>query len=150
MPRGRKKKIDFNLETAIDVESSIKELGDDQDTADVVSDVIVIDKYGRYGLRTYKYGYELVTRDQYNSDTEYEVVNKRTKETRVENYKKGDYTEWRLSPYAFHGTLDRLFTRAAQLMVKDGLDCHKDIEKLPQILKEVEERIIKNCEVKNV
>lgn len=146
MPRGRKRKTEFNLETAIDGEVSAKELSDDQE---VVSDVIIIDKQGRYGLRTYKYGYELLTRDQYNADTEVEITSIRTKSTRFEYYKKGDYTEWRLSAYPFHGTLDRLFARASQLMIKDGIECHKDIAKLPQILKEVEERIINNSEVKN-
>jgi hypothetical protein len=140
MPRGRKKKVQvFNLESALD--DSIVEQ-DEANDEEQVSDIIPIDSLGLYGMKTYKYGYELHKRNQYLKDERIEIYNPRTKESRFEDHKKGDYTEWQLSSYPFHGTVQNLIKRATQLMIKDGINYHKSIEKLPQILQETEERIL--------
>lgn len=140
MPRGRKKKVQtFNLESALSDDSVVQEQFSDDDQS---GDIIPIDSMGLYGMKTYKYGYELHVRNQYNKDERVEIVNVRTRESRFEDHKKGEYTEWQLSTYPFHGTLQNLIKRATQLMIKDGIDCHKSIYKIPQILQETEERIL--------
>lgn len=140
MPRGRKKTIQaFSLESALSDDAVDNEETNDEDQ---VSDIISIDSFGLYGMKTYKYGYELHTRGQYVKDERIEIVNPRTKESRFEEHKKGQYSEWQLSTYPFHGTLQNLIKRATQLMIKDGVNYHKSIEKLPQILQETEDRIL--------
>jgi hypothetical protein len=140
MPRGRKKKVQvFNLESALD--DSIVEQ-DETNDEEQVSDIIPIDSLGLYGMKTYKYGYELHTRFQYSKDERIEIISVRTRESRFEEHKKGDYSEWQLSTYPFHGTLQNLIKRATQLMIKDGINCYKNINKLPQILQETEDRIL--------
>lgn len=140
MPRGRKKKVQaFNLESALNEDSAISE---QQENEEQVSDMIPIDSLGFYGMRTYKYGYELHVRNQYTKDERIETVNPRTKESKIKEHKKGEYSEWQLSSYPYHGTLQNLIKRATQLMIKDGINYHKSIDKLPQILQETENRIL--------
>lgn len=140
MPRGRKKKVQtFNLESALSEGTNNSE---ELDNDDQVSDIIPIDSFGLYGIKTYKYGYELHVRNQYAKDERVEIVNVKTKESRFEDHKKGEYSEWQLSTYPFHGTLQTLIKRATQLMIKDGINHHKDLAKLPQILQETENRIL--------
>lgn len=140
MPRGRKKKVQtFNLESALSDDLVTQEqFGDDDQSVDIIP----IDSMGLYGVKTYKYGYELHVRSQYSKDERVEIVSVRTRESRFEDHKKGEYTEWQLSTYPFHGTIQNLIKRATQLMIKDGINYHKSIDKLPQILQETENRIL--------
>lgn len=139
MPRGRKKKVQvFDLENALG-ESSEEQESFDEEQGD---DIILIDSTGLYGMRTYKYGYELHVRKQYLKDDQIEILNRKTKETRIQEQKKGEYSEWQLSAYPYHGTLQTLIKRATQLMIKDGINSYKNIEKLPEILQETESRIL--------
>lgn len=143
MPRGRKKKVQvFNLESALEDSVIEQNENDNNDNDEQVSDIIPIDSLGLYGIRTYKYGYELHTRFRFHKDERIEIINPRTKESRFEEHKKGDYSEWQLSTYPFHGTIQNLIKRTTQLMIKDGINHYKNIEKLPQIVKETEDRIL--------
>jgi hypothetical protein len=143
MGRPRKNgnfKKEIDIEDLLSTELVVEEVGHQHE--DKESDVIAIDTLGMYGLKTYRYGYELHCRDKFDKDTAYEIKTPKG-EPYIVSYKAGEFSPWRLSDRPFHGRLDTLFTTAAQLMVKKKIAEGNSIANLAKIIKESEDRIIK-------
>jgi hypothetical protein len=141
---GRHKKSNFkkeiDIEDLLDTELSVEEVGHPEDEQG--SDVIPIDTLGMYGLKTYRYGYELHYRDKFTKDTAYEIKPSRG-EPYIVTYKSGEYSPWKLSDKPFHARLDTLLVAASQLMIKQKISESGSVSNLSKIIKESEERIIK-------
>lgn len=112
---------------------------DDEDSSD---NVVLIDKDGCYGFKTYKYGYELHFRRRYEHDTAVETRNPKTKETRTVIYNSGDYAPWQLAPRPYHTTMSHLLVAAKRLMIKDGISMEQDISSLVEVIEKSEKRIL--------
>lgn len=143
---GRPRKNNNNFKKEIDIEDLlntelvVEEVGNPQE--DKESDIIPIDTLGVYGLRTYRYGYELHCRDKFDKDTAFEI-NPLKGDSYIVSYKAGEYGPWRLADRPFHGRLDTLFTAASQLMIKQKIAKDNSVAGLAKIIKESEERLIK-------
>ena len=139
-PRKNNFKKEIDIEDLLDTELSVEENGTSEDNKE--SDVIQIDTLGLYGLRTYKYGYELHCRQKFDKDTAYEISPSKG-DPYIVSYKAGEFGPWKLADKPFHGRLDTLFSSAAQLMIKDKIAENGSIANLSKIIKESEERLIK-------
>lgn len=133
-----KKEIDF--EDLLTTELVVEDVG--VAAEDTESDVIPIDTLGMFGLRTYKYGYELHCRTKFEKDTAFEIKPAKG-DPYITSYKAGEFSPWRLADKPFHGRLDTLFTAAAQLMIKQKIAESNTVSNLAQIIKESEQRLIK-------
>jgi hypothetical protein len=141
-PRGKKSPNvkEYDLEAMLDstdvVENSIQ---DDETT----SDVVLIDTEGVYGLKTYKYGYELYVRRKFLKDTVIEIKVPATAEIRKTLFRAGEFGPWQLAAKPFHGKLDTLLVSVHQMMVKDRISESLSIKNLEGIIRESEGRILK-------
>lgn len=131
-----------NLEDLLDGNNNSATENSQQED-DVESDIIVVDTDGKYGVRTYKYGYELHVRRKYNRDTLIETVNNKTKETKQTLFKAGEFGPWQLAPKPFHGKLDTLFATLHQWMIKDKISESGTFKNVAEMIRESEQRIIR-------
>lgn len=142
-PRGSRsngRRTEIDLETLIEdggVEPIQAEQQDDEE-----SDIVLIDSEGIYGLRTYKYGYELHVRRKYKKDTVVEIKGVGNNETRQILYKAGDFGPWQFSARPFHGKLGTLLTAVHEMMIKDKIAESLTIKNLADVIKESEKRIL--------
>lgn len=139
-PRKNNFKKEIDIEDLLATELIVEENGTQEE--DKESDIISIDSQGLYGLRAYKYGYELHCREKFDKDTAYEIRPTRG-EPYIASYKAGEFSPWRLADKPFHGRLDSLFLAASQLMIKDKIIENSSISGLSKIIRESEERLIK-------
>lgn len=141
-PRGSRngRRTEIDLETLIEdggVEPVQAEQQDDEE-----SDVVLIDSEGIYGLRTYKYGYELHVRRKYKKDTVVEIKGVGSNESRQVLYKAGDFGPWQFSARPFHGKLSTLLLAVHEMMIKDKITESLTIKNLTEVIKESESRIL--------
>lgn len=145
-PKGKPRGSRNGRRTEIDLETLIEDGGkqpvqaEQQD--DQESDIVLIDSEGVYGLRTYKYGYELHVRRKYNKDTVVEIKAVGSSESRQMLYKAGDFGPWQLSARPFHGKLGTLLLAVHEMMIKDKITESLNIKNLSDIIKESEKRIL--------
>jgi hypothetical protein len=141
---GRRIETEVNLEELLDGQASATPVADNSQQEDEEeSNIIVVDTEGRYGVRTYKYGYELHVRRKYNKDTLVENFSPKTKESKQVLFKAGDFGPWQFAPKPFHGRLEALFTTLHQLMVKDKITEAASFVNIAKIILESEQRIVR-------
>lgn len=140
MARGKGRVKEFNLEDELNSHllpsEELNDIDDDTDSEHIV----LIDAEGLYGFQTYKYGYALMSRRRFDTDTLIEKIIPRTGEIKKEFYKKGDFSPWAPSPYTYHSRLDFLLKRAFQLAIKDKVATLKDLTNVVSIIEETEKR----------
>lgn len=141
-PRKNNFKKEIDIEDLLATELVVEENGTQEE--DKESDIISIDTQGLYGLRTYKYGYELHCRQKFAKDTAYEIKPSKG-DPYIASYKAGEFSPWKLADKPFHGRLDSLFVAASQLMIKDKIIESSSIANLSKIIRESEERLIKTA-----
>lgn len=133
---GRRKEID--LETLIEDGGKEPEQVDQQEEEQ--SNVVLIDSEGIYGVRTYKFGYELYVRRKYKKDTIVETKGI-SSEIKTVVYKAGDYGPWQIAAKPYHKTMDSVLLTTFHHMIKDGISESSNISNLRQIIKDSEDRI---------
>ena len=126
------------LENLLDANDLSESHSDDEDSSD---NIVLIDKEGCYGFKTYRYGYELHFRRKYESDTLIETTNGKTGMTKRVVIKAGEYGPWQLTEGPFHNTLQSLLIKAKRLIVKNTISEQKDLSTLVEIINQSELRI---------
>lgn len=141
---GRRTEIEVDLETLLDGGNNTSLAENPQSSEEEVeSDIIIVDSEGKYGVRTYKYGYELHMRRKYDRDTIVETFAPKTKETKQVLFKAGEFGPWQIAPRPYHSKLDTLFTVLHQWMVKDKIAEAGTFNNIAQLIRESEDRIIR-------